>query len=70
MISVLNAVVGGSVVTLFVAVLDGPIGAAVAAGIVAGAASLTICHRWERGAHIAAAASVSARVPSTPPAGS
>ena len=64
MIAVPNAVVGGSAVTLAVAVLDAPIGVAIAAGIVAGTASIIVYHRWQRAAHTAAAARIDPLRPS------
>jgi hypothetical protein len=64
MIAVLNAVVGGSAVTLAVRVLDAPIGAAIAVGVVAGATSIIFYHRWQRTAHTAAAARINALRPS------
>jgi hypothetical protein len=64
MIAVLNAVVGGSAVTLAVAVLDVPTGAAIAAGGVAGATSIVVYHRWQRAAHTAAAARIDPLRPS------
>jgi hypothetical protein len=64
MIGVLNAVVGGSAVTLAVTALDAPIAAAIAAGAIAGVTSITLFHRWQRNAHTAAAARVSPLHPS------
>jgi hypothetical protein len=51
-------------VTLAVAVLDAPIGAAIAAGSIAGATSIIVYHRWQRAAHTAAAARIDPRLPS------
>jgi hypothetical protein len=66
MIAVLNAVVGGSAVTLMIALVDAPIGVAVAAGITTGVASVALCHRWQQSAHTAAAARVVPLLPSEP----
>jgi hypothetical protein len=66
MIAVLNAVVGGSAMTLMISLLGAPIGVAVAAGITTGIASIGLCHRWQRGAHTAAARRVTPMLPSAP----
>jgi hypothetical protein len=64
MVAVLNAVVGGSAVTLGLAVLDAPIGAAIATGVVAAAASIILYLRWQRAAHTAAAKRTDPQLPS------
>jgi hypothetical protein len=69
MIAVLNAVVGGSAMTLMISLLGAPIGVAVAAGIITGLASIGLCHRWQRGAHTAAARRVAPLLPSAPAQG-
>jgi hypothetical protein len=66
MIAVLNAVVGGSAMTLTITLLGAPIGVAVAAGITTGVASVALCHRWQRRAHTAAATRVAPLLPSAP----
>jgi hypothetical protein len=65
-IAMLNAVDGGSAVTLMIALLDAPIGVAVAAGITTGVASVALYHRWQQDAHTAAAARVDPLLPSEP----
>jgi hypothetical protein len=66
MIAVLNAVVGGSAMTLMISLLGAPIGVAVTVGIITGIASIGLCHRWQRGAHTAAARRVTPMLPSAP----